>query len=568
MAPLSKKMASPLSSSSSFVHHRLIRPIFHDLERMTHSLSGGGENEASCGLSSPKHVNHEEFVDPDMSKWRAVDSRAMGLKRSSIGSSVWTVLNRLRSKGYEVYLVGGCVRDLLLKKIPKDFDVITTAGLKQIKKLFHRCIIVGKRFPICQVRIDGSVIEVSSFETRHSHIFEKEEAVCLPEMPNGCDSGDFVRWRNCMKRDFTVNCLFYDPFINKVYDYANGMQDLRMLKVRTIISAHVSFKEDSARILRGLRIAARLGLIISEETAAAMRDLSSSIIHLGKDRLSMEMNYLLSYGAAEYSFQLLREFKLLELLFPIHEAYLTRQTKLSPGGADNMLMHLLHYMDKIFSSDRPCHCSLWVGILSFHLALVNRPQDALVVWTFCLALCLGDGREAVKLARQKAEMGVVYASEILQSKTMDDEQLCAEVCSFVSSMKSSVDALTKKDSLLEAMERFPLSSCSGLVVVSLRTGRCVSELLNIFQNGIDGIQEKRDRFEVDYKLLACGDKAEVRFVLGRIIMQTMDNAILQNQKLQIACTKKRDTRMPAVLEHTNKYAPTQNRSSALSSLFM
>ncbi|CAN6485065.1 unnamed protein product [Victoria cruziana] len=529
MAPLSKKMASPLSSSSSFVHHRLIRPIFHDLERMTHSLSGGGENEASCGLSSPKHVNHE---DPDMSKWRAVDSRAMGLKRSSIGSSVWTVLNRLRSKGYEVYLVGGCVRDLLLKKIPKDFDVITTAGLKQIKKLFHRCIIVGKRFPICQVRIDGSVIEVSSFETRHSHIFEKEEAVCLPEMPNGCDSGDFVRWRNCMKRDFTVNCLFYDPFINKVYDYANGMQDLRMLKVRTIISAHVSFKEDSARILRGLRIAARLGLIISEETAAAMRDLSSSIIHLGKDRLSMEMNYLLSYGAAEYSFQLLREFKLLELLFPIHEAYLTRQTKLSPGGADNMLM------------------------------------DALVVWTFCLALCLGDGREAVKLARQKAEMGVVYASEILQSKTMDDEQLCAEVCSFVSSMKSSVDALTKKDSLLEAMERFPLSSCSGLVVVSLRTGRCVSELLNIFQNGIDGIQEKRDRFEVDYKLLACGDKAEVRFVLGRIIMQTMDNAILQNQKLQIACTKKRDTRMPAVLEHTNKYAPTQNRSSALSSLFM
>lgn len=115
-----------------------------------------------------------------------------------------------------------------------------------------------------------------------------------------------------------------------------------------------------------------------------------------------------------------------------------------------------------------CLCYGRVGILSFHLALVNRPQDALVVWTFCLALCLGDGREAVILARQKAEMGVVYASEILQSKTMDDEQLCAEVCSFVSSMKSSVDALTKKDSLLEAMERFPLSSCSGLVSIPVR----------------------------------------------------------------------------------------------------
>ncbi|KAF3789691.1 Poly(A) polymerase I [Nymphaea thermarum] len=533
---------------------------------MAHSLSGGGENEASHSLSSPKHVNHK---DPDMSNWKTIDSRAMGLKRSSIGSSVWTVLNRLRSKGYEVYLVGGCVRDLLLKKIPKDFDVITTAGLKQIKKLFHRCIIIGKRFPICQVRIDGSVIEVSSFETNDACIVEKGEAVYLPQMPNGCDNNDFVRWRNCMKRDFTVNCLFYDPFINKVYDYANGIRDLTMLKVRTVTAAHVSFKEDSARILRGLRIAARLGLIISDETAAAMRQLSSSVVHLGKDRLGMEMNYLLSYGAAEYSFQLLREFKLLELLFPIHEAYLTHQTKLSPVGTDNMLLHLLHYMDKISSSDRPCHCSLWVGILAFHLALVNHPRDALVIWTFCLALYLGDGREAVKLARQKAEMRVVYASEISQSKTMDDEQLCAEVCSFVSSMKSSVDALTKKDSLLEAMERYPHSSCSGLVVVSLRTGRCASELLNIFQNGIESIREKRDRLEVDCKLLTCGDKAEVRFVLGRIIMQTMDNATLQDQQLQVACTKKQGLRMSSVLDDENERTPsTDKHPSALSSLFM
>ncbi|CAK7355527.1 unnamed protein product, partial [Dovyalis caffra] len=106
--------------------------------------------------------------------------------------------------GFESYLVGGCVRDLLLNRVPKDFDVITTANLKQIKKKFHRSQIVGRRFPICIVYIKGSAIEVSSFETAAKQSQEKEKFL-LSQMPRSCDEKDCRRWRNSMHRDFTIN---------------------------------------------------------------------------------------------------------------------------------------------------------------------------------------------------------------------------------------------------------------------------------------------------------------------------------------------------------------------------
>nr|GEY76676.1 polynucleotide adenylyltransferase family protein [Tanacetum cinerariifolium] len=105
---------------------------------------------------------------------------------------------------FEAYLVGGCVRDLILNRIPKDFDVITTADLHQVKKQFHRSVIVGRRFPICRVSIKGSVIEVSSFKTLAKHSEDKERFL-QSQMPKGCDKSDLKLWKNSMHRDFTVN---------------------------------------------------------------------------------------------------------------------------------------------------------------------------------------------------------------------------------------------------------------------------------------------------------------------------------------------------------------------------
>ncbi|RVW32917.1 Poly(A) polymerase I [Vitis vinifera] len=272
----------------------------------------------------------------DMSKWKKLDSRTFGITRSMISSPSWVVLKLLQREGFEAYLVGGCVRDLILNKTPKDFDVITTAKLKQIKKRFRRAQIVGRRFPICRVHVKGSVIEVSSFETVAKHGEEKEK-VSFSQMPSGCDESDFNRWRNCMHRDFTINSsLFFDPFVNKIYDYANGMKDLRSLKLRTLIPAQLSFKEDCARMLRGLRIAARLGLSFSRETETAIRSLASSVKSLDKSRIMLELNYMLSYGSAKPSLCLLWRFNLLDILLPFHGAYLAQQTT-EPSAQHSMM---------------------------------------------------------------------------------------------------------------------------------------------------------------------------------------------------------------------------------------
>ncbi|KAL9993314.1 putative polynucleotide adenylyltransferase [Helianthus debilis subsp. tardiflorus] len=138
-----------------------------------------------------------------ISQWQKMDSRSLGITRK-VPSSPYTLIKILRSRGFEAYLVGGCVRDLLLNRTPKDFDVITTADLDQIKKQFHRCMIVGRRFPICMVHIKGSVIEVSSFKTLAKHS-ENKEKFLVSQMPRGCDKSDLNLWKNSMHRDFTVN---------------------------------------------------------------------------------------------------------------------------------------------------------------------------------------------------------------------------------------------------------------------------------------------------------------------------------------------------------------------------
>ncbi|XWS42225.1 hypothetical protein CRYUN_Cryun17cG0149800 [Craigia yunnanensis] len=269
---------------------------------------------------APNHALHPI----DTSKWKKIQASKVGITNSMISFPSWVVLNTLHKEGFEAYLVGGCVRDLLLKRIPKDFDVITTANLRQIKKKFHRAEIIGRRFPICMVHIKGSVIEVSSFETVAKHDEDKERALSSL-FPKGCDEKDVIRWKNSRNRDFTINSLFFDPFTRNIYDYNNGMLDLKSLKLRTLIPAHLSFQEDCARILRGLRIAARLGLSFSKDTESAMHDLSASIEGLDKFRLMLELNYMLSYGAAESSICLLQRFNLLDIVLPFQAAYINQQ---------------------------------------------------------------------------------------------------------------------------------------------------------------------------------------------------------------------------------------------------
>ncbi|WRX08806.1 Poly A polymerase [Theobroma cacao] len=484
----------------------------------------------------------------DTSKWKKIQASKVGITGSMISLPSWIVLNTLRKEGFEAYLVGGCVRDLLLKRIPKDFDVITTANLKQIKKKFHRAEIVGRRFPICRVHIKGFVIEVSSFETVAKHDEDKAKALSSL-IPNGCDEKDLIRWRNSMNRDFTINSLFFDPFTFKIYDYNSGMSDLKSLKLQTIIPAHLSFQEDcgsnfsyAARILRGLRIAARLGLSFSKDTESAMHNISSSIEGLDKFRLMLELNYMLSYGAAESSIYLLQRFNLLNILLPFQFYFLILLSF-------SFWQKLFFNLDKLVSCDHPADSSLWIGLLIFHLALVNNPQDALVVWTFASVLYHGKWKEGVEFSREHTKVGVKFVPEISGfSETKSDEDLAKEVSQFASLVQDSVCALTETSSLFESMSRYSFSPCSGLVFVPKKTARDAAKIFYLMVDDIESFVNGRQRESpgINYHLLGKGDPRETRYVLGKIILETMKDGRL-GEGTQIANGEK-DHLQPKVIE--------------------
>ncbi|GFQ05813.1 poly(A) polymerase i [Phtheirospermum japonicum] len=442
---------------------------FLELERYKGSLiEDGGRIQFSSNTGACSGSGQVES-----SKWRKLDSRNLGITRSMIPVPSWMVLKNLRDAGFDAYLVGGCVRDLLLNKVPKDFDVITTAKLKQVKKKFQRAIIVGQRFPICRVIIKGSLVEVSSFDTVAGKSMRKQ--VGSSQMPTGCDPRDFVRWKNCMNRDFTVNSLFFDPFLNTIFDYTNGMMDLKSLKLRTVMPAHSSFLEDQARILRGLRLAARLNLSFSKETEAAIYSLSSSVAELSTSRLTLEMNYMLSYGAAESSLVLLKRFKLLEILLPFHAAYLSEQVDNRLGLRSLMLMGPDYKVDLVHDIIYRAHPDLCptlptflhlfrVAILAFHMALFSNPQPAVVVLTFASLLYHQTWEESIEFARRSALATQVYVPEILDAhRYLSDDEIAERVTQFAGQVVNTVNVLINKDCLFEAMARFPEIPCSGLV---------------------------------------------------------------------------------------------------------
>uniref|UniRef100_A0A7N0RBH8 Uncharacterized protein n=1 Tax=Kalanchoe fedtschenkoi TaxID=63787 RepID=A0A7N0RBH8_KALFE len=462
----------------------------------------------------------------DVSKWRKVNSTAYGIDRSIIPLPSRIVLKVLRDKGHQCFLVGGCVRDLLLKRVPKDFDVITTANLKQIKNHFHRSHIVGRRFPVCVVHIRGHDIEVSSFDTVASMGFAERENSVPRLMPKSCSKTDMLLWRNSMHRDFTINSLFFDPYYSRIYDYSGGMTDLKSLQLRTLVPAHLSFQEDCARILRGVRIAARLSLSVSHETAAAIYHLSSSVFTLSKSRIMMELNYMLSYGAAQPSLSLLERFDLLKVFFPFHAAILDQQTSEGCSLSSTMLMKLFSNLDNMVACGRPGHCSLWISLLAFHQALNTKPQKPLVIWAFSSLLCFKKWSKSVEFARECAQRQLFSAPEISKSlEYMDDVELANKVLELASLVATSIDTLTRENALIESFSRFRRPPTSAMIFISEKCGRDTAKLFSMFDADIKSYTTGRKRVDIDYESLRKGEVLETRYVLGQVIMDTMSGKV-------------------------------------------
>ncbi len=244
------------------------------------------------------------------------------ISRANISENALKVLYRLKKAGYQSYLVGGGVRDLLLGREPKDFDVATDARPEEVKRLFRNCRLIGRRFRLAHVHFGPEIIEVATFRGQVGD--DVEEDLLLQ-----ADDGRLLRdnvygsiEEDALRRDFTVNALYYNIEDFSVVDYVGGMQDLHAGTLRMIGDPAQRYREDPVRMLRAVRFAAKLGFRIHADSETPLWDLGGLLGDVSASRLFDEVLKLFLGGCAVQSFELMRHYRLFGRLFPQTEAAL------------------------------------------------------------------------------------------------------------------------------------------------------------------------------------------------------------------------------------------------------
>ena len=250
------------------------------------------------------------------------------ISRQNIDADALKVLYRLRQFDHVAYLVGGSVRDLLLGRTPKDFDIGTSAHPYQVKRLFRNCWIIGRRFRLAHVKFGPKVIEVATFR-RQVPAGTEEEPVALPPVASepgeaNDDSDRLIHHDNtfgtpeedAFRRDFTLNALFYDIETRSIIDYVGGLEDIRAGVIRCIGVPEERFQEDPVRMLRAVALAARLDFTIDTPVLRAIDRYHGELARSAPPRLMEEIYKVLRAGFAEAAFRMLVETGLLAALAP------------------------------------------------------------------------------------------------------------------------------------------------------------------------------------------------------------------------------------------------------------
>ncbi len=251
---------------------------------------------------------------------RVVPRAEHSLSRRDVDPDALKVLYRLRQFDHIAYLVGGSVRDLLLGRRPKDFDIGTSAHPYQVKKLFRNCWIIGRRFRLAHVRFGSKIVEVATFRRQVAPGEEVAPNGPTPESAPVSEGEQHPHHDNtfgtpeedAFRRDFTINALFYDIATFSIIDYVDGLEDLRAGLVRSIGDPEVRFKEDPVRMLRAVALASRLDFTLDAPVEAAIRKLRHEIASAAPPRMLEEYYKILRSGSAEKTFRWLAELGLLE----------------------------------------------------------------------------------------------------------------------------------------------------------------------------------------------------------------------------------------------------------------
>lgn len=304
-----------------------------------HTDGPGGTRERS---SAPRIVEASE-IDP-----------------ADVDQDALRVLSRLQRSGFEAYLVGGCVRDLLLGRKPKDFDVATAAHPREVKRLFRNGRIIGRRFRLVHVVYGQHVIETSTFRGDPGS--------------NGGDEGDLLitednvygtAEEDARRRDFTINGLFLDPSTWRIHDWVGGLDDVEARVLRTIGDPTVRLAEDPVRILRAIKFATRLGFRIHDDTWDAMGSLAEDLVRSAPPRVMEEILRLMRSGTVLGAFRMMRACGALRALFPEIDAFLGTRDDPDPGAHDraDAYWRLLEALDADVHAGRDPDTALLLAVL-------------------------------------------------------------------------------------------------------------------------------------------------------------------------------------------------------------
>jgi poly(A) polymerase len=334
------------------------------------------ENQPTSTETTPAPAAGEKVEADGPSRPAVVESEGPDIEPGRLDADAVRVVLRLRQAGHEAYLVGGCVRDLLLGLTPKDFDIATSATPNQVKGLFRNCRLIGRRFRLAHIYFKGGkILEVSTFratpaiaeEPQPSEVAEGdvlsegaehialadqealdavevgaevptevvtdvEDEVAPADVPRPepdlliVEDNTFgTAVEDARRRDFTINGLFYDPVAGRAIDHVNGLRDLSIREIRTIGDPEKRTREDPVRILRAVRFAAKLGFDIESRTYAAMEGAVEDLPRCSSPRLLEETFRLIRQGSAEPALKLVHALDALKLLLPPVSAYLGEQ---------------------------------------------------------------------------------------------------------------------------------------------------------------------------------------------------------------------------------------------------
>jgi poly(A) polymerase len=328
------------------------------------------ERHAGTGLVRHNVELEDDRIDPDASK----------------------VVRRLERSGYQAYLVGGCVRDLLLGGKPKDFDIATSARPEDVRALFRNCRIIGRRFRLAHVLFGGGkVIEVATFRRNPAmEAPDEESGEVFDDLLIRSDNVFGEAHEDALRRDFTVNALFYDLDRRQVLDWCGGMHDIERRTLHTIGDPMVRFREDPIRILRAVKFAARLDLGIAPDVYDAMVGTRDDLAKAARPRLFEEILRLLRGGAARRSMWLLWETGAMSVVLPELAAFLDDEDATDGGAA-----RFFRKMSAIDASTRAR----------------GRPLDDVVLWSLLLKEPLD---EACTGERDKARAAAEFLDPVIE----------------------------------------------------------------------------------------------------------------------------------------------------------